>query len=171
MATSVRKSATPAGGAALTKTPTGIAGLDEITAGGIPQGRPTLICGGAGCGKTMLAGEILVRGALQYKEPGVFMMFEESAAELAVNMRSMVFDLNALLRARKLALDFVYIDADKEAYDMYYEHLCPFVRAGGLILFDNTLRGGELSDPSLRNKPITRCRVMPLRNVPFGAGV
>ena len=88
----------------------GIAGLDEITGGGIPEGRPTLICGGAGCGKTMLAAEIVVRGAMQYKEPGVFMMFEENAAELTVNMRSMGFDLDALVRARKLALDFVYIE-------------------------------------------------------------
>ena len=65
----------------LRKAPTGIQGLDEITGGGFPAGRPTLICGTAGCGKTMLAIEFLVRGATQYGEPGVFMMFEENAAE------------------------------------------------------------------------------------------
>ena len=64
------------------KAPTGIQGLDEITGGGLPAGRPTLICGTAGCGKTMLAMEFLVRGATQFGEPGVFMMFEENAAEL-----------------------------------------------------------------------------------------
>src|SRR5512136_625569 len=62
----------------LPKAPTGIQGLDEITGGGLPQGRPTLICGSAGCGKTLLAMEFLVRGALEYGEPGVFMAFEET---------------------------------------------------------------------------------------------
>ena len=68
--------------AMLNKTPTGIEGLDEITGGGLPAGRASLICGAAGCGKTMLALEFLVRGATQFDEPGVFMMFEENAAEL-----------------------------------------------------------------------------------------
>ena len=63
----------------LEKSPTGISGLDEITGGGLPKGRPTLICGSAGCGKTLLAMEFVVRGALQYGEPGVFMAFEENA--------------------------------------------------------------------------------------------
>src|SRR5215813_9558209 len=72
----------------LTKTATGIQGLDEITGGGLPRGRPTLICGSAGCGKTLVAMEFLVRGATQYDEPGVFMSFEETAGELAQNVRS-----------------------------------------------------------------------------------
>jgi circadian clock protein KaiC len=73
----------------LPKTPTGIQGFDEITGGGLPTGRPTLICGSAGAGKTMLAVEFIVHGASEFDEPGVFMLFEENAAELAANVRSM----------------------------------------------------------------------------------
>ena len=96
--------------ATLQKAATGIYGLDEITNGGLPRGRPTLVCGAAGCGKTMLAAEFLVRGAVQYGEPGVFMMFEESAAELTENVRSLGFDLDKLQRQRKIAIDFVHIE-------------------------------------------------------------
>jgi predicted ATP-dependent serine protease len=71
----------------LPKTPTGILGLDEIIGGGLPRGRPTLVCGGAGCGKTLLAMEFLVRGAEQYNEPGAFMAFEETAEELKLRAR------------------------------------------------------------------------------------
>ena len=70
----------------LPKAASGIQGLDEITGGGLPRGRPTLVCGSAGCGKTLFAMEFLVRGATQYNEPGVFMAFEENAAELAQNV-------------------------------------------------------------------------------------
>ena len=80
----------------LQKSPSGIKGLDEITGGGLPKGRPTLICGGTGCGKTLLAMEFLVRGATQFDEPGVFMSFEEKSDELAKNFASLGFDLNAL---------------------------------------------------------------------------
>ena len=96
--------------AGITKTPTGIAGLDEITAGGLPTGRPTLICGAAGCGKTMMAAEFLIRGAVQYGEAGVFMMFEESAAELAANVRSLGFDLEALQADKRVVVDFVHVE-------------------------------------------------------------
>lgn len=96
--------------AGLLKAATGIQGLDEITYGGLPRGRPTLVCGGAGCGKTMLAAEFLVRGATQYNEPGVFMMFEENAEELTTNMRSLGFDLDKLRRQKKIALDFVRVE-------------------------------------------------------------
>ena len=96
--------------ASLQKAATGIHGLDEITGGGLPRGRPTLVCGAAGCGKTMLAAEFLVRGAVEYGEPGVFMMFEESTAELTENVRSLGFDLEKLQKQRKLALDFVHIE-------------------------------------------------------------
>ena len=89
--------------APLAKAPTGIEGLDEITAGGLPAGRPTLISGSAGCGKTMLAMEFLVRGATQFDEPGVFMMFEESAAELTANVRSLGFDLDDLVARRPVS--------------------------------------------------------------------
>jgi circadian clock protein KaiC len=77
----------------LPKTPTGISGLDEVTGGGLPQGRPTLVCGPAGCGKTLLAMEFLVRGITQFNEPGVFMAFEESADDLIANVASLGFDL------------------------------------------------------------------------------
>ncbi len=97
-------------GPSLQKAPTGIHGLDEVTNGGLPRGRPTLVCGAAGCGKTMLAAEFLVRGAVQYGEPGVFMMFEESAGELTENVRSLGFDLEKLQKQRKIALDFVHIE-------------------------------------------------------------
>ena len=94
----------------LEKAPTGIAGLDEITGGGLPRGRPTLVCGAAGCGKTMLAAEFLARGAVMYDEPGVFMLFEETSDELVANMQSLGFDLDELRRQGKLALDFVRVE-------------------------------------------------------------
>lgn len=92
------------------KSPTGIKGLDEITLGGFPQGRPTLVCGSAGSGKTMLAMEFLVRGALQFNEPGVFMAFEETPVELAQNIASLGFDLDDLVAQKKLCVDYVHID-------------------------------------------------------------
>jgi len=94
----------------LLKAPTGIQGLDEITGGGLPQGRPTLICGGAGCGKTLLAMEFLVRGATQYNEPGVFLAFEETEAELTVNSASLGFAVDDLVRRRKLLIDHVHLE-------------------------------------------------------------
>ncbi len=94
----------------LTKSPTGIAGLDEITKGGLPRGRPTLVCGGAGSGKTLFAAEFLVRGAMQYDEPGVFIAFEESEEELAKNVESLGFDLEKLCKQKKLALDYVHLE-------------------------------------------------------------
>ncbi len=97
----------------LQKCPTGIKGLDEITGGGLPQGRPTLICGGTGCGKTLLAMEFLVRGATEYNEPGVFMSFEEPSIDLVSNFASLGFDLNDLKDQRKLALDYVQIDREE----------------------------------------------------------
>ena len=94
----------------LPKCPTGIQGLDEITGGGLPRGRPTLICGGAGCGKTLFAAEFLVRGAAQFGEPGVFMSFEETDTELKANVKSLGFDLAGLARRRKIVLDHVHIE-------------------------------------------------------------
>ncbi len=88
----------------LPKAPTGIQGLDEITAGGFPAGRPTLVCGSAGAGKTLLAMEFLVRGATEYNEPGVFMAFEETAAELTQNVRSLGFDLDELAKEKSSPL-------------------------------------------------------------------
>ncbi len=96
--------------ARLPKCPTGIQGLDEITGGGLPRGRPTLVCGGAGCGKTLLAVEFLVRGAVQFDEPGVLMAFEETEAELKANVASLGFDLAGLVRRKKIVLDYVHIE-------------------------------------------------------------
>lgn len=117
----------------LPKAATGIQGLDEITGGGLPRGRPTLVCGGAGCGKTLLAIEFLVRGATEYGEPGVFMAFEETAEELAQNVRSLGFDLDELAAQKKLAVDFVRVERSEieETGDYDLEGL--FVRLGYAI--------------------------------------
>src|SRR6478672_2565480 len=80
------------------------------TGGGLPRGRPTLVVGGPGCGKTMLAAEFIVQGATRYGENGVFMMFEENAEELAANVRSLGFDLGALGRQKKVAIDYVRVE-------------------------------------------------------------
>src|SRR6202020_1133179 len=93
----------------LPKAPTGIQGLDEITGGGLPRGRPTLVCGGAGSGKTLFALEFLVRGATQFKEPGVFVSFEESIPDLTENVGSLGFDLDRLVAEKKLWVDHVSI--------------------------------------------------------------
>jgi circadian clock protein KaiC len=94
----------------LPKTPTGIIGLDEITDGGLPKGRPTLVCGEAGCGKTLMSLEFIIRGALEFNESGVFMAFEEKAEELAMNVASLGFDLGKLQSEKKIKLDYVHID-------------------------------------------------------------
>jgi circadian clock protein KaiC len=118
---------------ALPKALTGIQGLDEITAGGLPRGRPTLICGSAGCGKTLLAMEFLLHGALEHNEPGVFMAFEETAEELAQNMRPLGFDLDDLVHKQMLAVDFVRVERGEieEAGEFDLEGL--FVRLGYAI--------------------------------------
>ena len=92
------------------KAPTGIQGLDEITQGGVPKGRATLICGDAGCGKTLMAMEFLVRGATEFDEPGVFMAFEETAEELTENVRSLGFNLDDLVQKNRLCLDHVHVE-------------------------------------------------------------
>ncbi len=94
----------------LPKSPTGIQGLDELTGGGLPTGRPTLVCGGAGCGKTLFGMEFLVHGALRYGEPGVFMAFEETAADLVQNVASLGFDLDDLVARRLLVIDHVRVE-------------------------------------------------------------
>jgi circadian clock protein KaiC len=94
----------------LLKSPTGIHGFDEITGGGLPTGRPTLVCGGAGCGKTLFGMEFLVRGATRFNEPGVFMSFEETNEELTKNVVSLGFDLEDLIKHKKIALDHVRVE-------------------------------------------------------------
>jgi circadian clock protein KaiC len=120
-------------GSTLPKALTGIQGLDEITGGGLPRGRPTLICGSAGAGKTLLSMEFLVSGAMEYDEPGVFMAFEETASELAQNVRSLGFDLDELVKQKKLVVDYVRIERSEidETGDYDLEGL--FIRLGAAI--------------------------------------
>jgi circadian clock protein KaiC len=117
----------------LAKCPTGIHGLDEITGGGLPRGRPTLVCGGAGCGKTLFAVEFLVRGAMQFGEPGVFMSFEETDAELKSNVASLGFDLADLVEHKKIVLDFVYIERSEIEETGEYDLEGLFVRLNHAI--------------------------------------
>lgn len=95
---------------ALPKSPTSIQGFDEITGGGLPKGRTTLVCGGAGCGKTLFAMEFLVRGATQYNEPGAFISFEETEEELTANVVSLGFDLKSLIANKKIYLEYIQIE-------------------------------------------------------------
>jgi circadian clock protein KaiC len=94
----------------LRKSPTGIQGFDEITGGGLPVGRPTLVCGGAGCGKTLFGMEFLVRGITKFNEPGVFMSFEETNEELITNVASLGFDLEDLVKNNKIVLEHVHVE-------------------------------------------------------------
>jgi len=117
----------------LTKAKTGIGGLDEITFGGIPQGRPTLVCGGPGCGKTLFSMEFLVKGATLFNEPGVFMAFEEKAEELVVNVASLGFDLEKLQKQKKIRLDFVRIERSEIEETGDYDLDGLFIRLGHAI--------------------------------------
>jgi circadian clock protein KaiC len=120
-------------GSGLSKCPTGIHGLDEITVGGLPRGRTTLVCGGAGCGKTLLGIEFLVRGATEFNEPGVCLTFEETADELTSNVASLGFDVAALVAEKKLAIDHIYLERSliEEAGEYDLEAL--FVRLGHAV--------------------------------------
>ncbi len=117
----------------LKKTLTGITGLDEITKGGLPAERPTLICGGAGCGKTLLSLEFLVKGATQFNEPGVFIAFEEKAEELTVNVASLGFDLQKLQKDKMIKLDYVHIDRNEISETGEYDLEGLFIRIGHAI--------------------------------------
>jgi len=117
----------------LPKTPTGITGLDEITGGGIPTGRPTLICGAAGCGKTLLSIEFIVRGAIEFDEPGVFVAFEEKADELSINVASLGFDLAQLQKDKLIKLDHVHIERSEIEETGEYDLDGLFIRLGYAI--------------------------------------
>ena len=117
----------------LEKSPTGINGLDDITYGGLPKGRPTLIYGSAGCGKTLMAMEFLVKGAEKYNEPGVFMAFEETEEELAKNFASLGFDLDDLAARNKLVVDYVYIERSEIEETGEYDLEGLFIRLGSAI--------------------------------------
>jgi circadian clock protein KaiC len=133
----------PNNAAGLQKDQTGISGFDEITGGGLPAGRPTLVCGSAGAGKTLFAMEFLVRGVTTYNEPGVFMSFEETDEELAINVASLGFDLKQLIADKKLILDYVFIerseieetgDYDLEGLFLRLEHAINEVGAKRVVL-------------------------------------
>lgn len=147
----------------LPKCPTGIQGLDEITAGGLPRNRTTLVCGGAGCGKTLFGTEFLVRGATLFNEPGVLMAFEETEKELKANVASLGFDLDGLVRRKKIVVDYVHVERSTihESGDYDLEGL--FVRLnfaidsiGAKRVFLDTL---EVLFASLPNEAILRAEL------------
>jgi len=115
------------------KTLTGVEGLDEITEGGFPKGRPTLICGGAGCGKTLLSMQFLIKGITEFDEPGVFMSFEEPSNDLSLNVRSLGFDLEKLKAEKKLVVDHVRVERSEIEEAGEYDLDGLFVRLGYAI--------------------------------------
>ena len=116
--------------ATLPKAPTGIDGFDDITLGGLPAGRPSLVCGAAGCGKTLFAMTFLVNGATRYGEPGVFMSFEERAEDPAANVASLRYDLDGLVAEGKLAIDHVHVERSEIEESGEYDLEGLFVRLG-----------------------------------------
>jgi circadian clock protein KaiC len=117
----------------LEKCPTGIRGFDEISSGGLPKGRPTLICGRAGCGKTVFAMEFLLRGATHYNEPGVFISFEETPKDLAQNFASLGYDLNAMIAGKLIAMDHIYIERSEIEETGEYDLEGLFIRVAQAI--------------------------------------
>ena len=148
---------------ALPKTPTGIEGLDEITNGGLPTGRTTLVCGTTGCGKTVLGMEFLVHGIQDYGENGVFMAFEESERDLTQNVASFGFDLDKLQREGKLSVDHVYIERSEIEETGEYDLEGLFVRLGNAVDTVNAKRVVidtiEVLFSGLKNQPIIRAEL------------
>ena len=115
------------------KSRTGIDGLDEVTNGGLPRGRPTLLCGSAGCGKTLVAMTFLYNGAVEYNEPGVFLAFEEQSDDLIKNVGSLKYDIDKLISEKKIAIDHVEIERTKIAESGEYDLEGLFIRLGFAI--------------------------------------
>lgn len=118
---------------ALPKAASGISGFDEITLGGLPAGRPTLVCGGPGCGKTLFAMTFLVNGATQFGEPGVFISFEEASEDIVQNVVSLGYDLQKLIDEKRLALDYVRVEKGEIEEAGEYDLDGLFVRLGYAI--------------------------------------
>src|SRR3954469_4194641 len=131
--TRARAPAADRGITVIEKSPTGIAGLDEITYGGLPKGRPTLLCGAAGCGKTLFSMTFLYNGAVRYDEPGVFIAFEERPEELIKNVGSLQYDIQDLIDDKKLAIDYVHIDPNQIDESGEYDLEGLFIRLGFAI--------------------------------------
>ncbi|HMK45459.1 MAG TPA: circadian clock protein KaiC, partial [Methanocella sp.] len=127
------KSGAPVSLRGVEKAMTGIRGLDDVTYGGLPRGRPTLVAGGAGCGKTMFAMEFIVHGAVDYGEPGVFITFEENASDLKKNFASIGYDLDRLVEERKIVIDHVFIDRNMIMETGEYDLDALFIRLGYAI--------------------------------------
>ncbi len=149
----------------LEKVPTGIQGFDEVTHGGLPKGRPTLVCGGPGSGKTMFGMEFLVRGATRYFEPGVFMSFEETTEELKKNSASLGFDLNRLVASKKLFLDYVHIERseieetgeyDLEGLFIRLDHAIKSIHAKRVVLDTIESLFAGLPNPSILRAELRR---------------
>lgn len=149
----------------LAKCPTGIQGLDEVTLGGVPQGRPTLICGSAGCGKTLFAIEFLIRGAQCFNEPGVFMSFEETSEELDQNVRSLGFNLAEMVEQKQLVLDYVRVEPDEieetgeydlEGLFVRLEYAISSIGAKRVVLDTIEVLFGGLSNTSILRSEIRR---------------
>jgi circadian clock protein KaiC len=162
---SVAKKPSKPRGSGITKCPTGIVGLDQLTHGGLPRGRPALICGGAGCGKTLLALEFIVRGATQFDEPGVFVSFEEMSEELTDNARSLGFDLDDLVKRKKLAMDYVRLerseieesgDYDLEGLFVRLNHAIDSVKAKRVVLDTIESLFSGLSDTGILRAELRR---------------
>jgi circadian clock protein KaiC len=115
------------------KSPTGIRGLDEVTQGGLPEGRPTLLCGSAGCGKTLFGMTFLYNGAVEYNEPGVFLAFEEQPEDLIKNVGSLNYDIEKLIAEKKLAIDHVQLERTQIAESGEYDLEGLFIRLGFAI--------------------------------------
>ncbi|HMK46615.1 MAG TPA: circadian clock protein KaiC, partial [Methanocella sp.] len=115
------------------KAKTGIRGFDDVTYGGVPRGRPTLVAGGAGCGKTMFAMEFIVHGAVDYGEPGVFITFEENVSDLKKNFASIGYDLDRLIEEKKIAIDHVFVDRNLIMETGEYDLDALFIRLGYAI--------------------------------------
>ncbi|HET7710542.1 MAG TPA: circadian clock protein KaiC [Thermoanaerobaculia bacterium] len=149
----------------LPKAATGIRGLDEITNGGLPQGRPTLLCGSAGSGKTLMAMEFLVRGARDFGEPGVFMAFEETSDALAVNVASLGLDVGALTAGGRLLFDHVNIDRseieetgeyDLEGIFIRLDHAIRSIGAKRVVLDTIEALSGALPNPAVIRAELRR---------------